>query len=63
MMLPWNAMLQAALSVGIAPAAFWQLSLREWRMLARTARPALSRACLAALMENNPDTEGNVEND
>ncbi|MBX9615875.1 MAG: phage tail assembly chaperone [Caulobacteraceae bacterium] len=26
-------MIQAALALGVAPEAFWRLSLKEWRML------------------------------
>jgi uncharacterized phage protein (TIGR02216 family) len=33
-------MMQAALALGVAPEAFWRLSLKEWRML--TSRPAIT---------------------
>lgn len=33
-MLPWGAMMRAAVRLGIGPSAFWQLSVREWRWLA-----------------------------
>jgi uncharacterized phage protein (TIGR02216 family) len=29
----WDVMLRTALALGIAPEAFWRLSVREWRML------------------------------
>jgi len=29
----WSQALQQAAAMGIAPAAFWRLSLREWRAL------------------------------
>ena len=49
-MLPWADMLRAALTVGIDPQAFWTLSLKEWRWMARgAARSAMSRAELMAL--------------
>ena len=50
-------MLRAALSAGIAPDAFWRLSLREWRWLAGERGEAMSRAQLAALMGAYPDGE------
>lgn len=36
-MTAWGAMLQAAARMGVAPEAFWRLSLKEWRWL--TAGP------------------------
>ena len=33
---PWPEMLQTAVRMGVAPEAFWRLSLREWRMLTTT---------------------------
>lgn len=53
-MLPWGEMLRAALAAGIAPAAFWRLSLREWRWL-NGAGAGSSRAELARLMQQFPD--------
>tara|TARA_R110002051_G_scaffold27428_1_gene65977 strand:+ start:513 stop:758 length:246 start_codon:yes stop_codon:yes gene_type:complete len=37
-MTPWGEMLRVAARAGVTPAAFWRLSLKEWRML--TERPA-----------------------
>jgi uncharacterized phage protein (TIGR02216 family) len=54
-MLPWPAMLRAALTAGITPEAFWRLSLREWRWLAGNGGEAMSRARLAVLMGAYPD--------
>jgi uncharacterized phage protein (TIGR02216 family) len=54
-MFPWGAMLRAALSAGIAPEAFWRLSLREWRWLAAQG-DGMSRGRMMALMEAFPDT-------
>ena len=53
-MLPWGAMLRAALAAGIPPAEFWSLSLREWRWL--TAGDVPLRADLVRLMDLYPDT-------
>jgi len=53
-MLPWDAMLRAALTAGIAPEAFWRLSLREWRWLAGKGE-GMDGARLAALMGAYPD--------
>jgi hypothetical protein len=60
-MFAWDRMMRAALSAGIPPAAFWCLSLKEWRWLAQgrgtggldgQAFEALRRAC------QDQDTEG-----
>lgn len=52
----WLAALRAAARLGIAPAAFWRLSLIEWRAVAGSAdaRP-LSRRALQILMADYPD--------
>ena len=55
MLFPWGAMLRAALAAGIAPEAFWRLSLREWRWLAGGG-DAMSRGRLAVLMGAYPDS-------
>lgn len=54
-MLPWGEMVRAALALGIGPEAFWRLSVREWRWLARGGE-APSRADLVAMMADHPDT-------
>lgn len=46
-------MLCAAVAARIAPAAFWRLSLKEWRAL--TATDALTRAAFDALRARYPD--------
>ncbi|MGA0546050.1 phage tail assembly chaperone [Brevundimonas sp. VNH65] len=50
-------MLRTALAMGLAPDAFWRLSLREWRML--TGAPAgstpLSRTEFERMREVWPD--------
>lgn len=56
-MTPWGGMLQAAARLGVEPASFWRLSLREWRML--TARPKepspMRREDLKRMVEAWPD--------
>lgn len=34
---PWGEMLRTAVRLGVMPADFWALSVREWRMLAARA--------------------------
>lgn len=49
---------RAAVEFATPPAAFWRLSLAEWRALAGEARgAALARPELAALMARFPDEE------
>lgn len=57
-MSPWGEMLRrAAVAFAVPPAAFWRLSLKEWRALAgEPASPVLARPGLAALMARFPDT-------
>lgn len=51
-------MLARAALLGVAPAAFWKLSLKEWRALVAPPRTsALSRAELNALMQQHPDSQ------
>lgn len=61
-MLAWNEMLRAAALIGIAPAQFWKLSLREWRALTVNAGSALPRKEFDLMMKTRPDerTEANV---
>lgn len=57
-MTPWPALLRlAALRFGIAPDAFWRLSLVEWRALTDAAPDALTRAAFEALARAHPDRE------
>ncbi len=54
MMLPWGAMLRAAMARGVCAQAFWQLSLREWCWLAETGTESgLSRGAFEALMADD----------
>ncbi|WP_300529553.1 phage tail assembly chaperone [Maricaulis sp.] len=52
----WQMALRWALSRGLTPAVFWQLSLPEWRALtaSEAARP-LARAGLNDLCAKYPD--------
>ena len=55
-MLPWGEMMRAALSAGVPPAAFWCLSLREWRWLAGGPQgDSLVHFELEELMTQYPD--------
>jgi len=58
-MLPWGAMMRAAMRLGIGPSAFWQLSVREWRWLA-ASDDALDVAALRALMVDREGNNGTV---
>ena len=53
-MLPWPDMFRAALSAGIAPDAFWRLSLKEWRWLSTARGSPMSRAQFDALRLREP---------
>lgn len=49
-------MLAVALRIGVTPAQFWRLSLKEWRALvAPRGADALSRAAFNALAQRFPD--------
>lgn len=53
---PWAAWLRLAVQLGAPPAAFWRLSLREWRALTATrASEALGRSAFEALAARFPD--------
>lgn len=53
----WGEMTRTAAMLGVAPEAFWRLSLKEWRML--TDRPAstapMAREDLMRMSEAWPD--------
>lgn len=53
----WGEMLRLAIRLGVAPDAFWDLSLREWRWLTETPSSGmpLARPELENLMEAWPD--------
>ncbi len=53
---PWPSLLALGARVGVAPSAFWRLSLREWRALTATAQDTiLKRGALDALAAQFPD--------
>lgn len=53
---PWGAALRAAARIGLAPEAFWRLSLKEWRLLTEEETgAALSRTAFEALCVRHPD--------
>lgn len=52
---PWADWLRAAAALGVTPAAFWRLSVREWRALTAAADAPLARNELEALMQRFPD--------
>lgn len=53
---PWAAMLKLAAGLGLAPAQFWRVSLKEWRVLvAPDDSSVLPRARFDALAEQFPD--------
>jgi uncharacterized phage protein (TIGR02216 family) len=55
-MTPWPVLLRlAALRFGLAPEAFWRLSLVEWRALVDEPADTLNRAALDALARAWPD--------
>jgi uncharacterized phage protein (TIGR02216 family) len=56
-MTPWPALLRLALQLGIAPEAFWRLSLAEWRALTLAPGEALSRAAFEDLAWRFPDKD------
>lgn len=54
---PWMEMARTAAMLGVAPAGFWQLSLREWRMLTepRSSAAPMGRKDLMRMVEAWPD--------
>lgn len=58
---PWAEMLRLGLQLGIAPDAFWRLSVREWRMLTdrpdRPGGPTMGRETFERLAGDWPDEE------
>lgn len=56
-MTAWPALLRAALRMGIAPEAFWRLSLAEWRALTSAPSEALTRAGFEELARRFPDED------
>lgn len=55
---PWADLVQAALKLGLKPAEFWQLSLREWNAITREKkRSGFRRSDLSRLISAFPDKE------
>jgi len=52
---PWGVWLKAAFSFGLAPEAFWRLSVKEWRALTCPNAAPFDRAALDALAAQFPD--------
>ncbi len=52
---PWAGLLQRAHAFALPPAAFWRLSVREWRALMKRQEEAMARDALQALMRAFPD--------
>lgn len=53
---PWGYWLFVASRLGIGPASFWRLSLREWRLLAGPGNPAaMTREAFQQLAARFPD--------
>ena len=54
----WVEPLRLAVRLGVAPEAFWRLSLVEWRALTEApTSPVLTRSGLADLIARYPDEE------
>ncbi len=52
----WQAWLVVALALGLAPDAFWRLSLAEWRALAAPHQQStMARADFVSLAARYPD--------
>lgn len=54
---PWPTLLAAAQALGLAPAEFWRLSLKEWRALIAPSGETLSHSAFAALAQRFPDEQ------
>lgn len=54
---PWPRLLALSQTFGVAPAAFWRLSLREWRALVSPANDMLTRVAFEALARLHPDEQ------
>jgi uncharacterized phage protein (TIGR02216 family) len=59
-LLPWPMLLSQAVSLGIGPQCFWELSIAEWRALVgsnRGTQASMNRADLTHLSLRFPDME------
>lgn len=61
--MPWADLLRAGVRhLGLTPQAFWQMSLAEWNLLARTATPpCIPRETFEALMARYPDRQSDTQ--
>jgi hypothetical protein len=57
--LPWGDWLRfAVLRLGLTPAGFWEMPVREWRIVLTPTRPhSMGARELNALLSAYPDTE------
>ena len=63
-MMPWQDLLRAAVGLGLRPADFWALSLREWCWLSRSiSAPTLTRAEFQRLLAEHPDETKTAKGD
>ena len=63
-LLPWPKLLSQAVSLGIGPQSFWELSLAEWRALVganQSTQAGMNRADLTHLSLRFPDEETPVD--
>ncbi len=59
-LLPWPTLLSQAISLGIGPQSFWELSIAEWRALVgpnQGTQTSMNRADLTHLSLRFPDVE------
>ncbi len=59
-LLPWPMLLNQAVSLGIGPQSFWELSIAEWRALVgpnKGTQARMNRADLTDLSLRFPDVE------
>ncbi len=59
-LLPWPVLLSQAVSLGIGPQSFWELSIAEWRALVgrnKGTQASMNRADLTHLSLRFPDVE------
>jgi Phage tail assembly chaperone protein, TAC len=61
-LLPWPDLMRAAAQAGVTPAAFWALSVREWRALMGDAQ-GLDGGRLNELIAAFPDKSSQVNID
>jgi uncharacterized phage protein (TIGR02216 family) len=57
--MPWRDLIRTAAEIGVKPGEFWDVSVKEWRMLIASGRegPAMGRRDLDRLTSRYPDEE------